>query len=117
MMYSILSSSFIKPEILQKQSFRHQAFTYLVFDPENQTGNERYFARTAATITACLIIAITEDALKEDRIINKKKKAAYKKKTEAFKKLPDEEKQNVRNEYQNYKTDVFLNYDVPYIPD
>lgn len=94
-----------------------QAFTYLVFDPENQTGNERYFARTAATITACLIIAITEDALKEDRIINKKRKAAYKKKTEAFKKLPDEEKQNVRNEYQNYKTDVFLNYDVHYIPD
>ena len=33
----------------------------------------------------------------------------------SFKKLPDEEKQNVRNEYQNYKTDVFLNYDVPYI--
>lgn len=94
-----------------------QAFTFLVFDPENQTGNERYFASTAATITACLIIAITEDALKEDKIINKKRKVAYKKKTEEFKKLSDEEKQNVRNEYQNYKTDVFLNYDVPYIPD
>lgn len=57
-----------------------QAFTFLVFDPENQTGNERYFASTAATITACLIIAITEDALKEDKIINKKEKQRIRKK-------------------------------------
>ena len=94
-----------------------QAFSYLVFDPENQTGNEKYFSRTAANVTTCLIIAITEDALREDEILNKKRKAAYKKKTEAYKNLPEEKQEEVRKEFENYKTDVFLNYDVPYIPD
>lgn len=94
-----------------------RSFAFMIFDPESQTGVERFFSEQAVALTTALVLAHIIDAVREDQEVNKKRKIAYEKKTALFKTLPEEEKENVRKEYENYAVDVFLNYDVQYIPD
>lgn len=94
-----------------------RAITYQIFQSEKETGTNKYFVESAAQLFGALIIGITIDAIKEDIIINKKRKEAYKNKTQAFTRLSKKQQEKVRKEYYQYEVDVFLNYEVPYIPD
>lgn len=94
-----------------------QSFVWQIFDPDSATGTEKYFAQTGADVTAALILAHLEDALRLDEEENKKRKAAFDRKVENFKRLDEEMQNEVREQYKLYLSDVTLDNNVTAIPD
>lgn len=94
-----------------------QSLVWQIFDPDEATGNEKYFTATGANLFAGLIIGVMEDALRLDEEINERRKKMYQKKTANYKQLSDEEKAEVDKQYQTYLTDVLLDHNVDAIPD
>ena len=94
-----------------------RTLVWQIFDPDSATGTEKYFAETGADLTAGLILAHVEDALRADEEVNKKRKLRYERKTKQFQLLDPEEQEEVRKQYKLYLTDVLLDNSVEAIPD
>lgn len=94
-----------------------QSYVWQIFDPDSATGTEKYFAQTGADVTAALILAHLEDALRLDEEENKKRKVAFDRKVENFKRLDEEMQNEVREQYKLYLSDVTLDNNVTAIPD
>ncbi len=91
-------------------------FAWQIFDPESETGNNKYFTVTAAYLFEGLVLGTTEDAIRADKEINELRLKAYERKTKAFNKLEEEEKTAVRKEVKNSLVDKLLDKSYKYYP-
>jgi len=66
-----------------------QSFAYSIFNPDDEPGENRFFAEQAAQLLSALVIAICQDALNEDAIVNQKRKDIYDSKRARFDALPE----------------------------
>lgn len=96
-----------------------QSFSYSVFNPDESTGDNKFFDSTAAQLLTALIIAQIEDCLKENRR-NEYKLRKWEEKRKAFDALESqEEKEIARRSYQLYKRegiDVINDKSIEYLP-
>lgn len=97
-----------------------QTFSFSIFNPEQSTGDNKFFDDNASSLLSALIIAHITDCLNEDELENEMRYRNYQSKTAAFKELDDDFKDEITKKYyswvENNKEDPFLSNEIEFIP-
>lgn len=82
-----------------------RTFAFSIFCPNESTGDSRFFDDNATNCMVALIIAMTEDCLNEDNIVNENRWKAYQNKRQRYDNLDDAAKEQARKTYEEKKYD------------
>ena len=95
-------------------------FAYSIFNPDNAPGESAFFAQNAATLLTAMILAHTEDCIREDQKVNERRYELYKIKRNKFDSLSEKEKDLQKSlfyEKLQEETDPLTDLKIQYIPD
>lgn len=123
-----LITKYYKSKNIGKAELLSDSFAYSIFSPDKEEvgGVNKFFDQTAAGVLSAMILALVEDCLKEDEILNEKRWSTYKKKTESYTKyigINPDMKEQIIEAYQKEESrckknneDIFLDKNIQYIP-
>lgn len=95
------------------------SFSFSVFNSSEDNVGDKFFVKTATALSTALILAMVEDCLKEDELVNEMRYRTYRKKRQAFDRLPEDQQKSVREQYQGLqglRNDLILSHDLRYLP-